>query len=46
VNPRVGVALIFLDVEPVGAREQFPIEVTQVIAWHVRPVLGEVSGEA
>jgi hypothetical protein len=46
VNPRVGVALIFFYVQPIGSSEQLPIEMPQIVAGHVRPMLGEVSREA
>ena len=46
MNPSVGVALILLNVKPIGSRKQLPIEMTEIIARHVRPMLGEVGGEA
>src|SRR6185369_12789821 len=46
MNPSVGVALILLDVKPIGPRKQLPIEMAKIIARHVRTMLGEVGGEA
>lgn len=43
---RVSVALILFYVEPIGASEQLPIEVAQIVAGHVLPMLGEVGREA
>src|SRR2546422_112492 len=45
MNLRICVALILLDIQPIGSRQQLPIKMTKIIAGHVRPMLGEVGGE-
>ena len=46
VQVGVGVGLEFLDVEPVGAREQAPVDAAHVVAGHVGAVLGEIDRHA
>jgi hypothetical protein len=43
---RVGVCAIFLDVVTVGAPQQLPIQIAQIVAGHVLAMLGEFGREA
>src|SRR5262249_14420724 len=42
---RVCVSLIFFYVEAIGASQQLPVEMSEIVARHVLPVLGEVGRE-
>ena len=42
VDLRVGVGLILFDVKAVGSREQFPVEMAEIVAGHVLAMLGEI----
>ena len=42
----VGVLLVLLEVKTLGAAEDFPIDVLDVVAGAVFAVLGELDGEA
>ena len=45
-EPRVGLAAIALEIAALGAREDVPVHVTQVVALAVGAVLGELLAEA
>ena len=42
----VGLFLVLLDVVPIAARVDFPVERRQIVAGQVLPVLGELDAEA
>ena len=42
-HPGVGIGVVLLDVEPVGASVHAPIDTTQVIAGLIRAMLGEIQ---
>ena len=46
VNWRIGLAAIALQKRLFGAREDVPIDVAQIVAGRVRPILGELLAES
>ena len=46
IEPRVGLADVALDVSALGARVDVPVDEARIVAFGVRPILGELLAEA